>query len=206
MKRIVFKVGTSILYENNKLSSRIDEIVKLLSELNEKYEVLLVSSGAVGAGYTKCKLDKTTLENKQALAAIGQPLLMREYKERFNKYGITVAQVLLTAADFDSRKRTQNAQKMINVLLENKQALAAIGQPLLMREYKERFNKYGITVAQVLLTAADFDSRKRTYNAQKMINVLCIFSSFSTIKIYCCNQYLSYSYTIFIKSLFILSH
>jgi len=120
MKRIVFKVGTATLYENNKLSSRIDEIVKLLSELNEKYEILLVSSGAVGAGYTKCKLDKTTLENKQALAAIGQPLLMREYKERFNKYGITVAQVLLTAADFDSRKRTKNAQKMINVLLKNK--------------------------------------------------------------------------------------
>jgi len=109
MKRIVFKVGTATLYENNKLSGRIDEIVKLLSELNKEYEILLVSSGAVGAGYTKCKLDK-----------IGQPLLMREYKERFNKYGITVAQVLLTAADFDSRKRTKNAQKMINVLLKNK--------------------------------------------------------------------------------------
>ena len=120
MKRLVFKVGTATLYENGKLSKRIDEIVKLLSELNKDYEIMLVSSGAVGAGYTKCPLDKSKLENKQALAAIGQPLLMREYKERFNKYKITVAQVLLTAADLDSRKRTSYAKKMINVLLENK--------------------------------------------------------------------------------------
>ncbi len=120
MKRIVFKVGTATLYENGRLSKRIDDIVKFLSELNKKYEILLVSSGAVGAGYTKCPLDKTKLENKQALAAIGQPLLMREYKERFNVYNTTVAQVLLTAADLDSRKRTEYAKKMINVLLENK--------------------------------------------------------------------------------------
>jgi len=120
MKRLVFKVGTATLYEDGHLSKRIDEIVELLSELNKKYEVLLVSSGAVGAGYTRCPLDKSKLENKQALAAIGQPLLMKEYKERFHKYDVTVAQVLVTAADFDSRKRTENAKKMINVLLENK--------------------------------------------------------------------------------------
>jgi glutamate 5-kinase len=119
VKRLVFKVGTATLYENGKLSKRMDKIVELLAKLNKDYEVLLVSSGAVGAGYTKCPLDKSKLENKQALAAIGQPLLMREYKERFNKYGIVVAQVLVTAADFDSRKRTENAKKMINVLLKN---------------------------------------------------------------------------------------
>jgi glutamate 5-kinase len=98
----------------------MDKIVDLLAKLNKDYEVMLVSSGAVGAGYTKCKLDKNKLENKQALAAIGQPLLMKEYKERFKKYNVIVAQVLVTAADFDSRKRTYNAQKMINVLLKNK--------------------------------------------------------------------------------------
>jgi glutamate 5-kinase len=118
--RIVFKVGTATLYENGKLSSRIDKIVELLSLLNKEHEIILVSSGAVGAGYTRCPLDKTKLENKQALAAIGQPLLMREYKERFHKFDITVAQVLVTAADFDSRKRSENALKMINVLLQNK--------------------------------------------------------------------------------------
>ncbi len=120
IKRIVFKIGTSTLYENGKLSKRMDEITKFLSHLNKNYEILLVSSGAVGAGYTKCPLDKRLLENKQALAAIGQPLLMREYKERFHKYNVNVAQVLLTAADLDSRKRTEYAKKMINVLLKHK--------------------------------------------------------------------------------------
>jgi glutamate 5-kinase len=98
----------------------MEKLVELLSELNKNYEVLLVSSGAVGAGYTKLKLDKSNLANKQALAAIGQPLLMKEYKERFNKFGNIVAQVLVTAADFDSRKRTKNAKEMIEVLLQNK--------------------------------------------------------------------------------------
>ncbi len=120
MKRIVFKIGTAILYENEKLSKRIDTIVEFLASLMDKYEVMLVSSGAVGAGYTKLKLDKSKLENKQALAAVGQPLLMKEYKKRFKKYNISVAQVLLTAADLDSRKRTQNAKKMVEVLLKNR--------------------------------------------------------------------------------------
>jgi len=118
--RIVIKVGTATLYQNEKLSNRIDNLVEFLVELNKTNEIILVSSGAVGAGYTKLKIDKSKIENKQALASIGQPLLMREYKSRFEKYNQIVSQVLLTAADFDSRKRTQNAKNMIEVLLQNK--------------------------------------------------------------------------------------
>ena len=118
--RIVIKVGTATLYQNEKLSNRMDNLVEFLVELNKNNEVILVSSGAVGAGYTKLKLDKTKIENKQALASIGQPLLMREYKARFEKYNQLVSQVLLTAQDFDSRKRTKNAKNMIEVLLQNK--------------------------------------------------------------------------------------
>ena len=118
--RIVIKVGTATLYQNEKLSNRMDNLVEFLVELNKNNEVILVSSGAVGAGYTKLKLDKTKIENKQALASIGQPLLMREYKARFEKYNQLVSQVLLTAQDFDSRKRTENAKNMIEVLLQNK--------------------------------------------------------------------------------------
>jgi len=118
--RIVIKVGTATLYQNEKLSNRIDNLVEFLVELNKTNEVILVSSGAVGAGYTKLKLDKSKIENKQALASIGQPLLMKEYKLRFEKYNQIVSQVLLTAADFDSRKRTENAKNMIEVLLKNK--------------------------------------------------------------------------------------
>ena len=118
--RIAIKVGTATLYQNEKLSNRIDNLVQFLVELNQNNEVILVSSGAVGAGYTRLKLDKSKIENKQALASIGQPLLMREYKSRFEKYNQIVSQVLLTAQDFDSRKRTKNAKNMIEILLQNK--------------------------------------------------------------------------------------
>jgi len=118
--RYVIKVGTATLYQNEKLSDRINNLVEFLVKLNQQNEVILVSSGAVGAGYTRLKLDKTKTENKQALASIGQPLLMKEYKIRFEKYNQLVSQVLLTANDFDSRKRTQNAKNMIEVLLKNK--------------------------------------------------------------------------------------
>jgi len=118
--RIVIKIGTATLYQNEKLSKRIDKLVKFLVKLNKTNEVILVSSGAVGAGYTKLKLDKSNISNKQALASIGQPLLMKEYKIRFEKYNQIVSQVLLTASDFDSRRRTENAKNMIEVLLKNK--------------------------------------------------------------------------------------
>ena len=48
--------------------------------MRKDLQVILVSSGAVGAGYTSLKLDKKIVANKQALAAIGQPLLMKHYK------------------------------------------------------------------------------------------------------------------------------
>ena len=121
VNRIVIKIGTATLYENGRLSSRMDQIVELIAELHRRgFQILIVSSGAVGAGYGQCRLDKSLLVNKQALAAIGQPLLMKEYRERFEKFGIVVAQVLLTAEDFDSRKRTRNARQMVEVLLTNR--------------------------------------------------------------------------------------
>ncbi|BCD67771.1 glutamate 5-kinase [Nitratiruptor sp. YY09-18] len=121
MNRIVVKVGSAVLTENNRLAKeRMSNLVEFLSELQKDHQVILVSSGAVAAGYTKIKLDKSYLPNKQALAAIGQPLLMRSYQKKFEKYGINVAQVLLSADDFDSRKRTAHAKNAIEVLLENR--------------------------------------------------------------------------------------
>ncbi|PZP14703.1 MAG: glutamate 5-kinase, partial [Aliarcobacter butzleri] len=58
--------------------------------------------------------------NKQALAAIGQPKLMKTYQEMFEEYGITAAQMLFIADDFDSRKRSKNAKNVMENLLKNK--------------------------------------------------------------------------------------
>ncbi|MRI83626.1 MAG: glutamate 5-kinase [Nitratiruptor sp.] len=120
MKRIVVKVGSAVLTEGNSLAlGRMANLVELLHELRQRYEVILVSSGAVAAGYTKCRLDRSRIGNKQALAAIGQPLLMRSYQKKLERYGIVVAQVLLSADDFDSRKRSAHAKRAIEVLLAN---------------------------------------------------------------------------------------
>lgn len=122
MKRLVIKVGTAVLTQGEELAlQRMKNLVKLISILkNDKnLEVIFVSSGAVGAGYTTLKLDKTVLANKQTLAAIGQPKLMKTYQEMFEEFGITVAQMLFIADDFDSRKRSKNAKNVMEILLQN---------------------------------------------------------------------------------------
>lgn len=122
MKRVVLKVGSAVLTQDGKLAyERLNNLVQLIAKLkNEKnYEVILVSSGAVAAGYTSVQLDKHLVANRQALAAIGQPLLMKEYKTRFKEHKIFCAQILLIADDFDSRKRTAYAKGAIEILLEN---------------------------------------------------------------------------------------
>ncbi|MGJ0341068.1 glutamate 5-kinase [Aliarcobacter cryaerophilus] len=122
MRRLVIKVGTAVLTQGEELAlQRMKNLVNLISTLkNDKnLEVILVSSGAVGAGYTELKLDKTVLANKQTLAAIGQPKLMKTYQEMFQEFGITVAQMLFIADDFDSRKRSKNAKNVMEILLQN---------------------------------------------------------------------------------------
>ncbi len=120
MKRIVVKVGSHVLSEQNRLArERISRLTEFLAELHERYEVIFVSSGAVAAGYSKLKIDKSVLANRQAIAAVGQPYLMSVYQKKFEKSDILTAQVLLTADDFDSRRRTHHAKCAVNTLLQN---------------------------------------------------------------------------------------
>jgi len=121
MRRIVIKVGTHVLTEKGLISKeRIGSLVELIHDITMNgNEVILVSSGAVGAGFTKLKLDKSFIPNRQALAAIGQPLLLKMYQAKFAKYEMLCSQVLLTASDLDSRKRTTHAKNAIDVLLSH---------------------------------------------------------------------------------------
>ena len=120
-RRIVVKVGTAVLGQNFKIADeRVENLVKLISEINNQAEVILVSSGAVAAGYTEIQLDKNDIINSQVLAAIGQPLLLKRYKRLFDNHNQIVAQVLMTAANFDSKRQSKNASLMIDRLLENK--------------------------------------------------------------------------------------
>lgn len=119
-KRIVIKVGSAVLTENNKIAKeRMINLVTLIAHLKKKYDIILVTSGAVAAGYSALKLDKSKQIGKKALAAAGQPILMTGYKKKFDIYDIDTAQILLTEDDFDSRKRTKMFQEIINAHLDH---------------------------------------------------------------------------------------
>ena len=121
MKRIVIKVGSHVLTENGAIAKpRMLALVELVAELKtHEYDVILVSSGAVSAGYTQLPLDRKEVANKQALAAIGQPYLLKMYQEKFSRFNLLCSQVLLSADVFDSRKHTDHAKNAIDTLLKN---------------------------------------------------------------------------------------
>jgi len=120
MERLVLKVGSAVLTENGKIAHRrLDNLVEFISQLKVRYDVILVSSGAVAAGYTALQLDKSIVANKQALASIGQPLLMHTYRREFSKYEIICSQVLLEASIFKDEKRLSHAKEAIDVMLSS---------------------------------------------------------------------------------------
>jgi glutamate 5-kinase len=123
--RIVVKVGTSTLTHNTgKLNlNRMEQLVRQLVDLrNQNREVILVTSGAVGAGMGRLGLTQkpTLIVEHQALAAIGQGLLMHVYEKLFAEYGQIVAQVLLTRSDVSDRKRYLNSRNTLLNLLKYK--------------------------------------------------------------------------------------
>lgn len=87
---------------------------------DEGHEVLVVSSGAVAAGYRKlgCLERPTSLPEKQAAASIGQGLLMEAYSELLLSHGYVASQILITRSDFLNENRYNNVRNTLNVLLE----------------------------------------------------------------------------------------
>lgn len=99
----------------------IEKLVRQITDLhNQGKEVLLVTSGAVGAGMGRLGLKQKpkTIPHKQALAAIGQGQLMQVYAKLFSEYGKTVAQVLLTREDLGQRNRYLNARHALLTILD----------------------------------------------------------------------------------------
>ena len=118
MQKIVIKVGTRLLtHTNGKLNLKIIE--KLVREVanvkNMDKDVVLVSSGAIGAGIGRLGLKKkpVSIQERQACAAIGQGLLIQFYEKLFSEYGHVVAQVLLTREDIESRRRYLNSRNTL---------------------------------------------------------------------------------------------
>ena len=121
--RIVIKVGTSTLtHQNGNINiRRIENLCKVISDLkNAGLEVILVSSGAIAMGVGKLGLNEKPqdIPTKQACAAIGQCELMYVYDKLFQEYNHTVAQILMTGADFENQERYDNFQNTMDRLLE----------------------------------------------------------------------------------------
>lgn len=120
-KRVVVKVGTSTLtHPNGHLHlGRMEGLVRQLADLHaEGRDVVLVTSGAVGAGMGKLGLTQrpSDLAGKQALAAVGQGVLMQRYEGLFGEYGCTVGQVLLTRQDLEDEHRRSSAAETMQRL------------------------------------------------------------------------------------------
>ena len=120
---IVIKIGTNLLTDRQTGINR-DRIAGIARDVAHFQSlgnrVALVSSGAIGAGVAALHLKQrpSTIPEKQATAAIGQPILMEAYEAAFRKQERTVAQILLTKDDFVNRTRYMNARNTLRVLFD----------------------------------------------------------------------------------------
>lgn len=122
-RRIVVKVGTSTVThpDGRPHYGRLEGLVRGISDAwSEGRQVLLVSSGAIGMGVGRMGLAERPedLTDKQALAAVGQALLMRLYERLFNDCDRVVAQVLLTRQDIEDEERREHARRTLLRLLD----------------------------------------------------------------------------------------
>ncbi|MFQ3621417.1 MAG: glutamate 5-kinase [Spirochaetales bacterium] len=121
-KRIVVKIGTNLLSKDCSIDTEyIASMAKQIAQIQkEGRRVLIVTSGAIGMGAGELGIREkiTSVRMRQACAAIGQPLLMREYRDAFRKHGITIAQVLLTREVLNNRKSYLNLRNSVETLLE----------------------------------------------------------------------------------------
>lgn len=122
VRRVVLKVGTRLLTDipGRSKTERVAELIAAIAALRERgLEVLLVSSGAIGAGMTVLSTDRRprSLPRLQAYAAVGQSRLMYLYETACVNRGFHCAQLLLTAGDLKAHERHKNAINCIDALL-----------------------------------------------------------------------------------------
>ncbi len=122
-KRIVLKIGSNVLTKGTDHVSRgkIEDIGRQIVALQDTYEFVIVSSGAIAVAKQFVNLESSGKEInvKQALASIGQPHLMRIFQESFRDLGLLTSQCLLSYSDFEREQSKKNIVNTINVLVAN---------------------------------------------------------------------------------------
>ncbi|MEP9391627.1 glutamate 5-kinase [Gordonia sp. VNQ95] len=120
-RSLVVKIGSSALTDlgTGLDTARLDRLADALeARMRSGSDVIVVSSGAIGAGIAPLGLKKrpTDLATKQAAASVGQLVLAHAWGTSFHRYGRTVGQVLLTASDISNRAHHANAQRTLDRL------------------------------------------------------------------------------------------
>ena len=119
--RVVVKAGTNSLTDEDSRLDRVklDKLVADIMNLRDRgKEVVLISSGAVGAGIGRLDQETEMIEESQALSTVGQGHLMRHYTQSFDRYDQKVAQILVTGKDLDTPERFTNFRNTVETLLE----------------------------------------------------------------------------------------
>ena len=137
-RRIVIKIGTNTITRQKNAPARIsagtddrgsidiEYLHRIAAEIadlvREGRQIILVTSGAVGMGAKALGLVRKPKQTraKQACAAIGQPLLMEEYRKAFDVYGLTAAQLLVTRDVWDRRAAYLHLRDTVEALLEQR--------------------------------------------------------------------------------------
>ncbi len=133
-KRIVLKFGSGILSSEKGIGLSRRQIARLAREVGALvrtgHECVIVSSGAVSAGMETLDLSvrPKELAARQSCAAVGQSHLMHAYASAFSRQGLSVAQLLLTHNDLDSRVRHVNARNTLAHLLSRGHVVPIINE------------------------------------------------------------------------------
>jgi glutamate 5-kinase len=122
VKRVVVKIGTNTLARGGKVDAGYIRRIaaQVSSQVSSGRQVVIITSGAIGMGAGRLERAGKVrdIKMRQACAAIGQPLLMAQYRKAFARHGVTVAQVLLTAEVLNNRKTYLNLRNSIETLLK----------------------------------------------------------------------------------------
>jgi len=124
-KKIVIKIGSSLLANSDRLTLRYAFMNGLMSDLaqlqKEGYDIVLTSSGSVALGLNMIgkRPEDAGIMDKQAAAACGQPLLMNAYRQVASEHGMDVGQMLVTVDDMEERRRFLNIKNTMSRLFES---------------------------------------------------------------------------------------
>ena len=122
VKKMLIKIGSAVLTGDNGLDLHIiEQLVEEMVELKKRgCQIVIVTSGAIASGKHRMGITGhlKSMPQKQAAAAIGQGRLMRVYSNAFGKYGLYVAQILLTMSDLTDRKRFLNIRNTLTTLMD----------------------------------------------------------------------------------------